>query len=212
MDVQVSDAKHSYHFAYWLVGAIVSAPSIVSFVQNEFEFGLVPAFANALEYYREVARALAFAVRLEHWPMISELSTTLRTQVVDSLPIGLVAAGIAGRSTFPPNQKYYAARNASVLIPYVLSVVVGLGAVGMVLALASKGYGLIGALWWPALISLLAVLHRTAASARSRPTYAGDQVADMQLYFRDTILLFAKTTAASVLAVIVFYVANRIAQ
>jgi hypothetical protein len=99
-----------YKFWFGLIGALISAGSIISLIQKLFDVGLIPVFASALSYYRGVTYPLVDWLRyiisyipyLDLYRYIFFIFMSLETYR-DLTVLSFVMAGAAARASAVPD-------------------------------------------------------------------------------------------------------------
>jgi len=104
-------------YSWWLaiLGALFAAPSVISVVQRELSFGLAPAFARMVDFYRSAIFLLAKAVHFMEWPLIRDLSVDYIRSLLDSVPIAVVVCGALLRSIWRPDFEGTAILSAAIV-------------------------------------------------------------------------------------------------
>jgi len=95
---KLDGAKKTYLWWIAILGGLLSAPSVISVIQREFAFGLAPALARFVEFYRDCVLSFGVALNLRSWPLINALTDLQYSQLLDVAPALFVTSSIVLRA------------------------------------------------------------------------------------------------------------------
>jgi hypothetical protein len=90
--------KSAYGFVIAVLGGLAAAPSVISILQREFAFGLVPALAGMVQFYRELLQPVGKILYAPLRPMLDALGWEVPVWLQELHVLSFIAASVVMRS------------------------------------------------------------------------------------------------------------------